>query len=307
MKTGILQGDTLAPFLFIIVVDYIMTNSGHKHLGFIMQPRLSSRFPKVRLNDLEFADDIALLENSIPAAQSQLSGLASSAKNVNLNISSSKTKVLAVNTGSNTPIKLEGKPLEFVSDFKYLGSFIRSSGHDFKVRKGKAWGAFWTLKNLWTSSTLPLSLKLSFLNSFVFSVLLYGCESWILIEDLLSQIDSFQASCLRIMNNISRRDHVSNSTLLESANETPLSGLVQARQLRWLGHQLRRPTSDLVQQFCLWEPSQGKRRPGGKRTTYREYIASVFSQEHPPTEAEMRRAAGERVDWRSRVAACGRP
>ena len=42
------------------------------------------------------------------------------------------------------------------------------------------------------------------------------------------------------------------------------------------------PTSDVVQQFCLWEPSQGKRRPGGKRTTYWEYIASVFSQEHPP-------------------------
>ena len=73
------------------------------------------------------------------------------------------------------------------------------------------------------------------------------------------------------------------------------------------GHQLRRPTSDLVQQFCLLEPSQGKRRTGGKRTTYREYIASVFSQEHPPTEAEVRRAAGERVNWRSRVAACGRP
>ena len=132
-------------------------------------------------------------------------------------------------------------------------------------------------------------------------------QSWIPNEDLLSHIDSFQASCQRIMNNISRRDHVSNLTLLESVNETPLSGLVQARQLRWLGHQLRRPTSDLVQQYCFWEPSQGKRRPGGKRTTYREYIASVFSQEHPPTEAEIRRAAGEREDWRSCVAACGRP
>ena len=106
VKTGILQGDTPAPFLFIIVVDYIMTNSDYKHLGFIMQRRLSRRSPEVRLNDLEFADDIALLENSIPAAQSQLSGLALSAKNVNLSISGSKTKVFALNTGFNTPIKL---------------------------------------------------------------------------------------------------------------------------------------------------------------------------------------------------------
>ena len=93
---------------------------------------------------------------------------------------------------------------------------------------------------------------------------------------LKTTVKTLKASCLRIMNNISRRDHVSNLTLLESINETPLSGLVQARQLRWLSHQLRRPTSDLVQQFCLWEPSQEKQRPGGKRTTYREYIASVF-------------------------------
>ena len=100
---------------------------------------------------------------------------------------------------------------------------------------------------------------------------------------------------------------VSNLTLLESVNETPLSGLVQAHQLRWLGHQLQRPTSDLVQQFCLWEPSQGKRRPGRKQTTYREYNASMLSQEYPPIEAEMRMAAGEREDWRSCVAACGRP
>ena len=64
---------------------------------------------------------------------------------VNLTISGSKIKVFTLNIGFNTPIKLEGKPLEFASDFKYLGSFIQSSGHDFKVRKGKAWGAFWTL------------------------------------------------------------------------------------------------------------------------------------------------------------------
>ena len=64
-----------------------------------------------------------------------------------------------------------------------------------------------------------------------------------------------------------------------------LSGLVKARQLRWLDHQLRCPKSDLVPQFCLWEPSQGKRRPGGKQTTYRENIVGVFSQEYPPTEA----------------------
>lgn len=53
--TGVLQGDTLAPFLFIVVIDYVMKNAQL---------------------DLEFADHIALLENSLERAQQQLTQLA---------------------------------------------------------------------------------------------------------------------------------------------------------------------------------------------------------------------------------------
>ena len=43
---GILQGDTLAPFLFIIVIDYIMRVSVDtmKENGLLYQPRRSSRY-----------------------------------------------------------------------------------------------------------------------------------------------------------------------------------------------------------------------------------------------------------------------
>ena len=45
---GVLQGDTLAPFLFIIVVDYVMRTAvnGHEDLGLTITKGRSSRLPR---------------------------------------------------------------------------------------------------------------------------------------------------------------------------------------------------------------------------------------------------------------------
>ncbi|CAK6977732.1 uncharacterized protein LOC114950604 [Scomber scombrus] len=64
---GVMQGDTLAPFLFIIVLDYALRKaiSGREQdLGFTLTPRRSKRHPAVFLTDLDYADDISLLSNN---------------------------------------------------------------------------------------------------------------------------------------------------------------------------------------------------------------------------------------------------
>ena len=60
--SGILQGDTLAPFWFIIVIDYIMRIfvDTMKENGLLYQPRRSSRHPDLFITDADFDDDIAL-------------------------------------------------------------------------------------------------------------------------------------------------------------------------------------------------------------------------------------------------------
>ena len=72
ITTGVMQGDTLAPFLFIIVLDYALRgalNGCEEHLGFTISPRRSKRQSAVTLTDLDFADDIALLSDKIEQAQ----------------------------------------------------------------------------------------------------------------------------------------------------------------------------------------------------------------------------------------------
>jgi len=74
INVGVLQGDTLAPFLFIIVVDYVLRQvlDSSQKLGFQLQSKRGSRQPAKFLSDLDFADDIALMSSLWENAQTLL-------------------------------------------------------------------------------------------------------------------------------------------------------------------------------------------------------------------------------------------
>ena len=75
IRAGVLQGDTLAPYIFIIVLDYVMRvalGNDEANLGFTISQRRSRRQPAEILADLDFADDIALMSDTISQAQELL-------------------------------------------------------------------------------------------------------------------------------------------------------------------------------------------------------------------------------------------
>lgn len=119
ISTGVLQGDTLAPFLFIIVIDFVLSRAEQEHAektgshGFTMQERQSSRHPAKALFDLDFADDIALLEGgsnntqrNIENSQAQLITTAKWARRVGLEVNIKKTEAFSTNehASHNMPI-----------------------------------------------------------------------------------------------------------------------------------------------------------------------------------------------------------
>ena len=64
IKKGVLQSDTLAPYLFVIMIDFVMRNvynGKEENLGFTLKRRMSRRHPAEVITDLDFADDLALL------------------------------------------------------------------------------------------------------------------------------------------------------------------------------------------------------------------------------------------------------
>ena len=77
LGVGVLQGDTLAPCIFVLVIDWIMRNAiPDASLGFCIRERVGTRSrctaPALYLTDLDFADDIAVLSSTAANMQTMI-------------------------------------------------------------------------------------------------------------------------------------------------------------------------------------------------------------------------------------------
>ena len=248
---GILQGDTLAPFLFIIVIDYIMRVSVDSipENGLLYQPRKSSRYPALYVTDADFADDIALLSDNLQGAQALLSSLESAANCVGLHLNETKTEFMPVNIRDNQEIKtLSENILKCVEDYKYLGSHIKNSEKDFNIRKGIAWTACNKLDKIWKSN-LDRKFKIQIFRVLVEPILLYGSETWTLSARQQQRLDGCYTRLLRRVLNLSWRNHPTLETIYGDLPR--VSNLVCKRRVQFAGH-CARATDELVSSFVLW-------------------------------------------------------
>ena len=87
INAGVLQGDTLAPYLFIIVLDYVLRIlDTHRHLGFTLKEARSRRILEEKVTDADFADDIAVFSNRIRDIEILLNQIEQRAATVGLHI-----------------------------------------------------------------------------------------------------------------------------------------------------------------------------------------------------------------------------
>ena len=298
ITAGVLQGDTLAPFLFIIVLDYALRKAiqgREEELGFTITPRRSRRHPKEVLTDLDFADDISLLSDEIRQAQDLLSSVESECKNVGLGLNGPKTKFMAYNIEIVQPLHtLDGTALELKEDFKYLGSWADSSTKDIDIRKALAWKALNDMNRIWTSN-MRIELKRKFFVATVESILLYGCEAWTLTKAMEKSLDGTYTRMLRRALNVHWSDRVTNVTLYGGLPK--LSNKVAARRLRLAGHCLRHP--DLgAHRLILWEPTHGHRCRGRPATTY---VNQLKRDSGASTTGELSVLMNDRIVWRNVV------
>ena len=113
---------------------------------------------------------------------------------------------------------------------------------------------------VWKSPHISIATKVKLFNTTCVSILLYGCESWVISQDMENKINAFATSCYRVMLNIKRIDHVLNTTVYSMTNTVPLIHLVRHCQLKFLGHILRMSKEEPARRYALYIPT--KRRPG---------------------------------------------
>ncbi|XP_065565903.1 uncharacterized protein LOC136030786 [Artemia franciscana] len=109
--------------------------------------------PALSITDLDYADDVDILAESIIEAQLMIDDIAARSLATGLKISQSKTKSMRTSGIDETPVTLNGIPIKDVQNFKYLGSLINPKGEalsEIQSRISAAWAAFIQLRRcLW--------------------------------------------------------------------------------------------------------------------------------------------------------------
>ena len=271
--SGVMQGDTLAPYLFVIVLAYAMrqaTQGKEEELGFTARRKQRRRIPAICLTDLDFADDIALLSDEMKQARQLLRNVETECGKVGLGLNAKKTKVMYFNVEKEDIETIDGKKIKQAiieqsgeQDFKYLGSWINSKERDISVRKALAWEPLNTMKNVWKSN-LADSIKLQLFRATAETVLLYGCTTWSLSKADEKSLDGTYHRMLRMVKHVSWKDKVTNKKYgkLEKVTNT-----IQNRRMSLSGH-IFRDKSSPAQQLITWIQKHGKAVRGRPTMTY---------------------------------------
>ena len=161
--------------LFNVTIDWVMRQTAQDKNRKIRWNLFTN------LDDLDFADVLALPSHTHSHIQEKTNRLHIYAKQVGNKINKRKTEVMTLNVQDPAPIKVEEDPLPYTDQITYLGYTVRhdgGAGSDNSNRIGKARNAFKMLSPVWKSQQYKTHTKLKLYKSCVVSIVLYGSECW---------------------------------------------------------------------------------------------------------------------------------
>ena len=120
--SGVLQGDTLSLYLFIVLSDYALMKTLQNNVGFVVHKRNGRRHPAIYIGALAYADDICLLAESIDDVECSLLQLETSAAKIGEAINYNKTKAMHLRQASVRHVHFANTdPADSCDKFYFLG------------------------------------------------------------------------------------------------------------------------------------------------------------------------------------------
>ena len=113
---AVCQGCILSPCLFNFYAEYIMRNVG------LEETQAGIKIAGRSINNFRYADDTTLMAESEEELKSLLMKVKEESEEVGLNLNVQKTNIMA--SGPITSWQIDGKTMETVTDFLFLGSKI---------------------------------------------------------------------------------------------------------------------------------------------------------------------------------------
>ena len=161
----------LSPCLFNLYEKYIMRNAG------LEEAQAGIRITRRNINNLRHADDTTLMAESEEELKSLLRKMKKESEKVGLKLNIQKTKIMA--SGPITSWEIDGKTVETVSDFIFLGSKITADcSHEIKIHLILIRKVMTNLDSILKSRDITLPTKVCLVEAVFFPVVMYGCEIW---------------------------------------------------------------------------------------------------------------------------------
>lgn len=293
VSKGVRQGCVLSPQLYNIYAEYVIRKALD---GWTKGISIGGR----TINNLRFADDTVLFANS----EDELAALLTRIKDISvaygLDINLSKSKLMVIDRGEQIQLTGRLKELEVVHSFIYLGSTLCNTGScEDEIRRRITLGrvAMKKLTKIWQSRAITNSTKIRLVETLVFSVFFYGCETWTLKARDKQRIDAFELWCWRRMLRIKWTERRTNVSIIKQLKiSRRLSSRVDEKILQFFGHIVRRDGENL-EKIILQGKIEGTRPRGRTASRWIDQITKITGL---PLQQALREA-GNRPGWRRLV------
>ena len=214
-------------------------------------------------------------------------------------MNATKTKSMVISRKEDTPqikLNIDGAEVKQVQNFKYLGQTICEDGKcDAEITKRIeiARSAFNSLKGALMSSNISLNTKKRIIKCYVWSTLLYGCETWTITQAHINKLQAFEMWVYRKIKRISWTDKITNEEVLNRVSaKRYIMSAIKGRKIAYFGHMIRK---DNIQRVLLEGRIDGIRCRGRPRSEWTDNIKEWSNISHYN---EMVLTAQDRKKWR---------
>ena len=288
VKRGVRQGCVLSPILFNIYTDRIFREG-----------LCGIKLGEEVFSNLRYADDTVLIAESEEELQKLVDEVKerSLALGLRMNVKKTKTMVIRRNVEEvcKIQIKVDGKILEQVESYVYLGQIITEDGKcevEIRRRIAIARSNFMNMKNLLTARVLHLNTRKKLIRCYILSTLLYASETWEINQLMWNKIEALEMWLWRRCLKISYTEHKSNEEVLQAVGEKRfLKKEIMKKKLQYFGHIVRKGG---VQKKLLDGEVEGSRGRGRPITSWIGNITQWTGRRYN----DLRSSAEDRGCWR---------
>ena len=294
IERGVRQGCVMSPLLFSIYGEIIMREIGEMD-GISVGGR--------NLNNIRYADDTVLIADSEEKLQRLVERVDAAGEEMGLRINKKKTECLVISkrTAPACNIRIREEAIKQVDKFKYLGSVVTVDGRcesEIRQRIGIAKNAFDKMRNMLTNRHIRINTRIRVIKTYVWSTLLYGCESWTISKDMERRLEAFEVWCWRRMMRVSWMERRTNVSIFEEiGRERELLRSIRRRQMRFLGHVMRR---EQLENVSLTGRISGARGRGRPRIKYMDGLRKAIGE--GLRTGEILQMTRDREVWKSMIA-----